>query len=112
MPLDKPFTSVGAYLLLRISPSPTWPLVAAPQHFRPPPVVNAQVCISPAVIACTPLVKPYTSNGAVLAPPLFSLSPSAPESCLPQHFMPPPVVNVQLCPPAPSATVCVPLDKV
>src|SRR5262245_484960 len=61
-PLVSPATSVGAGtgVLLPDAPLPTCPLRLPPQHFTPPPVVSAQVCPVPAVIATTPFARPAT----------------------------------------------------
>ena len=73
---------------------PSWPEVPQPQHLTPPAARAAQVWLSPAAIAVTPLVRPVTSTGTLdwVVVPL----PSWPLRLLPQHLMPPVVVRAQV----------------
>ena len=64
-PLARPETSTGTLLSVFV-PLPSWPYVPLPQHLTPPPLVSAQVWISPAAIAVTPLARPETSTGTLL----------------------------------------------
>ncbi len=87
MPLARPTTSTGV-LRLVVVPSPNWPDPLPPQHLTPPPMVSAQVCPSPAAMACMPLARPTTSTGVsrlVVLP-----SPNWPAPLPPQHLTPPP----------------------
>ena len=68
-------------------------MLFCPQHLTPPAFVSAQVCVSPAAIAFTPLVNPVTLTGVSRC--VCVLSPSCPAELSPQHLTPPPVVNAQ-----------------
>jgi hypothetical protein len=77
-----------------VVPSPNWPYQFAPQHLTPPPVVSAQVCLSPAAMAVAPLANPLTSTGIVRL--IVVPSPNWPYQFAPQHLTPPAVVNAQV----------------
>ena len=86
-PFASPLTAVGVYRFA-VVPSPSWPYMFSPQHFAASPVVRAQVCRAPAVMADTPEVSPLTHAGArriVVVP-----SPTWPRALSPQHSTPPP----------------------
>ena len=84
-PLVRPVTSTGTSDWVLV-PLPSWPLRLLPQHLTPPLVVRAQVWLSPAAIAATPLVRPVTSTGDNEA--VVELLPSCPVVLSPQHLMP------------------------
>jgi hypothetical protein len=44
-------------------PLPSRPALLSPQHFTPPVLVRAQVCLAPAAIDITPLKSPFTGTG-------------------------------------------------
>src|SRR5439155_2801121 len=83
-PLERPKTSTGVRGLT-VVPSPSCPTVLAPQHFTPPVLVTAQVCLEDdlAAMAATPLVSPETSTGVVL--PLVVPLPTMPTLPSPPH---------------------------
>src|SRR4030095_12245833 len=85
-PLVRPLTLTGVKRGVVVL-SPSWPLLLAPQHFTPPPLVRAHACACPAAMATTPLERPDTATGVrrCIAVP----SPSWPPVLLPQHFTPP-----------------------
>ena len=70
-------------------------MLFCPQHLTPPAFVSAQVWLSPAAIARTPLVSPLTSTGVRRC--VVELSPSWPLPLSPQHFTPPAIVSAHVC---------------
>ena len=90
----RPETPTGVLLDI-VVPLPSSPSALYPQHFAPPPIVTAQVWTVPAEIAATPEVRPETSTGVALYDVVVPF-PSWPETLLPQHFAPPPVVTAQV----------------
>src|SRR6266536_2991300 len=89
----RPTTSTTRLGRLLLVPSPSAPLIFAPQHLTPPAPVSAQVCRTPAAIAVTPL-RPETSTGVARLPVVWLPSWSWPLS--PQHLTRPARVNAQL----------------
>src|SRR5512133_51658 len=77
-----------------VVPSPSCPKPLAPQHLIPPLIISAQVWVSPAAIALTPLVNPLTSAGVAWF--VFVPSPSWPQALYPQHLIPPPIIRAQV----------------
>src|SRR5262245_1023585 len=92
---SSPETATGVMQALpqaRLSPS--WPELLSPQHFTEPPVVSAQLCVSPAVTATTSFSSPETSTG--LGRSILLPSPSWPYRFQPQHLTPPASVSAQV----------------
>ena len=65
-PLLRLLTSTGVHLSV-IELSPSWPYILHPQHLSPPVLVTAQVCLIPAAMVLSPLLRPLTSTGVELS---------------------------------------------
>src|SRR5262249_25089855 len=68
----------------------------------------AQVCVKPATIAATPLVRPVTSVGTLRS--TVEPSPTWPLELPPQHFTPPPLVRAHTCR-SPAVIAVTPLER-
>lgn len=98
-----------------VVPSPSCPLLFAPQHFTVPPAISAQAWPPPTEIIETPLPSPVTARGTLVntgssptSPVASVASPIDPNWLLPQHCTPPVVVSAQADTP-PAATAATPL---
>src|SRR5688572_6206317 len=84
-PPPRPATVRGAWRP-NCRPSPSWPLVFAPQHIAAPSATTHE-CESPSESAATPLASPGTSVGVSMRVS-GSPMPSCPDSLRPQHLRP------------------------
>lgn len=76
-PEVRPVTCCGVMLSTSVPPAllPSWPTPFLPQH-RSLPLTVAQVWLSPAAMAVTPVVRPTGITG--MSEALFELLPSSP----------------------------------